>query len=283
MVVLVLAAGAARRFGGNKQWVEVDEAGHCLVEYALYDAHKAGADQVVWVVRAEDMDAVANAVGDRVSRRMQVTYVVQPAPDRYGFGAQHPPLGTGHALVCALPQIHSPFVLLNADDYYGAEAVAMAARCAAQGNMGCVAYPVGQTVPDKAVHRALCHRTAHGAGLCECTLWRDAHGHLMARDDTCTRAIEEDALVGMNLYALQPDIRPAAVRTFARFLEQGTGEECRLTDVINEHIARTGCTMRLLLSPDRWMGVTYREDLVSVRRHLAALRAMGRYPTHLWA
>ena len=276
-----MAAGAARRFGGNKQWVEVDDHGHCLVEYALYDAMAAGADQVIWVVREQDLESIAKTVGKRVQRRMTVEYVIQPSADYYGFAANHPPLGTGHALMCALPYIHQPFVLLNADDYYGQRAIAAAVNCAAKGELGCIAYRAGQTVPDKAVHRALCHCTQGQVGLCECTLWRD-DGRLMARDDTCTRSIDEDALVGMNLYALQPGIRTAATRTFADFLQQGTQDECRLTDVINQHIALTGCTMRLLVSPDHWLGITYREDLIAVRRKLAALRALGRYPIDLW-
>lgn len=280
---MVLAAGKGSRFGGDKQWTPVDEMGHCLAEYALYDARLCGVERVVFVIRNEDL-ARWQRVRQRIAGHLCVSYVIQPDPAQYGFAPEHPPLGTGHALLCGLQAVKEPFVLFNADDYYGKEAVAQAVRCAFDGDCGLVAYPLGDTVPTEgSVHRALCHRLSDGGvGLCECTVWRDAAGRLFARDATCTRLVEQETLVGMNLLALQPDLMGAAVRCFTRFLTEGTHAECLLSEVLNEHCERTHMPLRLLLSADRWMGMTYRTDMGAVRRHLQALRRSGEYPARLW-
>lgn len=268
--------------GGKKQWISVDPVGHCLAEYTLYDAYLAGVDKAVWVLQATDVPYFSATIGRRIANKMQVRYVVQPSPEQYGFASDSKPLGTGHALLCAMQAIDQSFILVNADDYYGRNAIASAVSCAQNNECGCVAYSVGQTVKKGMEHRALLHKTSSGGvGLCECTLWRGADGTLFAKDDTCVKEVAEDTLAAMNLFALQPSISTSATRCFAAFLQEGKQEECRLSDVLDDYTGRTQLPLRLLPTTDKWAGLTYREDVAKMRRFLAA-KVPDEYPQWLW-
>lgn len=317
MVALVLAAGLGRRFDkgirqedalhtaderenkqsqqaaeadkprrqlGGKQLAAVDSRGQTLLEYALFDAHQMGVDEVVLVTHPQGQVILHERVGKRLERCLRVRYAVQSPPSVYGFDANHPPLGTGHAFLCGAQDIRHPFIVMNADDFYGRDAIRQAVACAEAGQYGCVAYPAGQTVENAAVHRGIClGENGRLTGICECTFARDSAGNLYAEDGTCRRYMPEQTPVNMNLYAMQPAIRASAARFFAEHLQSGRDEECFLGDMVTDFLGRTHRIMYILPSVSRWYGMTYRHDLEIIRRVIQTKVDMGEYPENLWA
>lgn len=283
MIALVLAAGLGRRFGQEKQLTAVDDKGHCLLDYTLYDAHLCGVDEVVLVIRAEAEDLVRATLVARLASHVRVRYACQTSPTMYGFEAGHPPLGTGHAFLCGAQDIRGAFIVCNADDFYGRASIGQAVKCAEEGRFGCVVYPAGQTVGRDAVHRGICLcDEGRLTGICECTFGRDARGRLYAADATCRKYVREGVPVSMNLYAMGPAITATAAQCFARFLEEGQAEECYLGDVVTAFAARPHTDIRVLRARDRWMGMTYMSDLNAVRARLDELVREGTYPRDLW-
>jgi len=290
MVALVLAGGLSTRFGGDKEDVKgkqltaVDEEGHTLLDYALYDAYLAGIDKAIIVVNARNKTQMAQKVGVRIGAKLSVILAEQTPPTVYGFAEGHRPLGTGHAFLCGAQLIKEPFVVLNGDDFYGREAIAQAATLAAEGKYGCIVYKAGQTVGKTRVNRGIA-LTDKGrlTGICECAFDRDRDGRLYAQDDTCRRYVSESTPVNMNLYAMQPAVTATAAKCFARFLEEGKDSECYLGDIVTEYIGNNHHTVYAQRAESRWYGVTYREDVKSVHAHIRRLRNAGVYPRKLWA
>lgn len=286
MVALVLAGGMSTRFGGKegKQLTAVDEEGHTLLDYSLYDARLAGVEKAVIVVGEHNKEILTQTVGVRIGQNMTVRYAEQTPPSVYGFALDHRPLGTGHAFLCGAQLIKEPFVVFNADDFYGREAIAQAVELAGEGKCGCVVYPAGQTVQQTPVHRGIALlNEGRLAGICECTFARDQAGRLYAEDDTCRKYVSEHTPVNMNLLAMQPAVTATAAKCFARFLEEGKETECYLGDVVSDYIGRRRRSVYAVKARSRWYGVTYREDLRKVRAHVRVLRQADVYPTRLWA
>ena len=288
MVALVLAGGIGKRFDatgqrGAKQLAAVDDRGHTLTDYALYDAWLSGVDEVVAVVSPEGQTAFADGVGKRISKVMRVRYAVQSPPTVYGFDADHPPLGTGHAFLCGASGVKSPMIVLNADDFYGRDAIRAAVQCAMSGDYGVVSYPVGATVGKEPVHRGIClMEEGEFAGVCECTFSRDGAGKLYAEDASCRRYVSERTPVSMNLFALQPAIVATAAKCFAEHLRTYDGKECYLGDIVTTFIGRTHPIVRHIPAKGEWMGLTYRSDLARVRRRIDRLVERDVYPKCLW-
>lgn len=278
--LVVLAGGLGARFGGDKALAAVDGRGQTLPEYTLYDAYMAGVDRAVLVVREEDCDKFAPLI-KRWAGRMELVLAYQTPPSAYGY-ERAKPLGTGHALLCAQDKVRGEFVLANADDYYGREAIALAVDCASKRLPAVVGYPLGETVPKEgAVSRAvLVEREGNLKGIVECRAKR-AGGKITVEDGRCRRLLDPSVPVSLNLFALPKEIFAEAGRAFGRFLLQaGDEEECLLTQVISDYVARGG-QVSVLSSPDKWVGMTYSRDLSGVTRYLEGMVKGGGYPEEL--
>ncbi len=284
MIAVVLAAGMGRRFGGNKQWTAIDDRGQTLLEYTLYDAWRTGVDSVVLVVREDETDAVRQGLGRRLARHLLVQYAVQAAPEWYGFENRSRPLGTGHAVLCC-GDLGQPFVLCNADDFYGSQTIAEAVEnCATWEQSVVTAYPVASTLPDEGrVHRAVCIcRGKQLLRLVESTVWQE-DGHVWCDDGYAVRRLAADAPVCMNLAVLDNKIVQSAGYVFAQFLQSGKPDgECLLSEVVNDWIDRVRRPVQWVWAADRWCGMTYRRDAQNVREQLQNLVQQGVYPTVLW-
>ena len=282
-----MAGGIGRRFDPTarqgKQLAAVDGRGHTLTDYALYDARLSGVERAVIVVSPEGQGAFEEGIGRRIARVMRVQYALQSPPSVYGFDADHPPLGTGHAFLCGASGVKEPMIVLNADDFYGRDAIRQAVECARSGDYGVVSYPAGETVSAAPVHRGICLvREGQLTGICECTFARDGAGKLYAEDASCRRYVSEKLPVSMNLYALQPPIVATAAKCFADHLLDCEDKECYLGDVVTHFIGRTHPIVRHIPAKGGWMGVTYRSDLPRVKRQIARLVEHGEYPQRLW-
>jgi NDP-sugar pyrophosphorylase family protein len=275
--LVILAAGMSRRFGGDKQTVPLGPGGATLMEYAIFDALRAGFGRVVVVVRAERREAVQASLEARLRGRAPVVCVVQKSDrDRTG------PWGTAHAVLSAAGEVRESFAVVNADDFYGRESfAAISGFLAAPGSAGAPAYviagfPLGGTLSDAGpVNRAVCETDAEG------WLVRIVERMGIVRGDA-----PDDTLVSMNFWGFTPAVfaqLEPMFDTFRRVPGANRSKEFLLPDAVGRLVAARAARVRVLPARGEWCGVTYPADAPRVAAHLAALTTSGVYPADLWA
>ena len=265
--LVVLAAGLGSRYGGNKQLDPVGPGGVTLMDYAVFDAVRAGVSRVVFIIR-EELDAMMEPLLARWQPHIEVRAAYQRAP-----ATRTKPWGTAHAVMAAEPALDRPFLVVNADDFYGAAAYQAAAEhLRTRDEWAVVGYPIEQTL------------SGHG-GVNRAVLRRD--GEYLREVEEVRGILPTDQhhrgeLVSMNLWAFTPSIFPALREGFEAFAPTaGPTDELLLPDVVGAAI-RAGTARVRVLTPDaRWFGMTHREDRDRVRETLAALVRDGAYPERL--
>ncbi len=297
--LLVLAAGMGSRYGSLKQMDGVGPANEAIIDYSVYDAVRAGFGRVVFVIRrsfAAEFEEVFNAA--RFGGRIEVEYVYQELDSLpEGFAVPEgrvKPWGTNHAVMMAAERIDVPFAVVNADDFYGAEAFRTMADCLrtldGSRNKYCmVAYDLEKTLSENGtVSRGICTVDAAGnlAGMVERTrIERAADGRIVYRDGGVDEELAPATPVSMNLFGFTPDYFSYSAEYFRAFLSEHAadlGAECYIPSMVNRLIDRGTVEVRVLRSDAQWYGVTYKEDKPAL---VAALRRMigeGRYPERLW-
>ena len=275
--LVVLAAGMGSRFGGLKQMEPFGPNGETIIDYALYDAKRAGFDRAVIIIKHEIEDDFRELVGRRIEKMMDIDYAFQQfdrVPDFYTVpAARTKPLGTGHALLCAKEQIRSPFCVVNSDDFYGRESYELIHRFLTEEDGICMAgYRLGNTLSEMGgVNR----------GICEV----DENGNLLHIVETMNITRESgiplDTIVSMNMWGLRTDIFPLLEEDFSRFLshiKDPLKDEHYLPVFIDDMIRAGRLSCRVLQSGAKWHGVTYRADADSLRAAIASLCEAGVYP-----
>ncbi|HSN10819.1 MAG TPA: NTP transferase domain-containing protein [Propionibacteriaceae bacterium] len=289
--LVVLAAGMGSRFGGMKQLEPVGPSGETVMDYAVYDAVRAGIERVVFVIRREFEEAFRATVGSRYSGRLPVAYAFQDVaalpPGRTVPEGRTKPWGTGQAVLAAGDVVRSPFVVINADDFYGRRAYASLAERlaveAAPGSYAMVAYPLVNTLSENGtVSRGVCEVVdGRLRSVVEHTgLSASGEGVL----DASGARFTGDELVSMNFWGLRSDVFDRLEAAFGDFLDahgHETGSELYLPAVIDDLVARGLATVDVLTSPDPWFGMTYAADRDAVAARLADLVAAGEYPSPL--
>jgi UTP-glucose-1-phosphate uridylyltransferase len=289
--LLVMAAGLGSRYGGLKQLEAVGPCGETLIDYSIYDAIRAGFSKVVFVIRKDIENAFRKTVGARFASRIAVGYVYQEVDSLLpGFVAPRGrtrPWGTAHAVLVAAEAIQGPFTVINADDFYGAESLRMAAQHLRRGSAeyAMIAFPLRNTVsPFGTVSRGICEVDSSGClrGITELT--RIAVDGQHARDtdpNGHVTLLTGDELVSMNVWCFTPAIFPELRECFARFLREHANDltaEALLPSFVNDLMTAGAARVRVLATPDSWFGITYREDLPCVAERIRAMIAAGRYP-----
>ena len=297
--LVVMAAGVGSRFGGLKQLEPVGPGGERLIDYSIFDALRAGVERVVFVIRHE-MEADFHAlVGARFTGRAEVVYAHQELDD-LPAGLVPPvgrtkPWGTAHAILAARRAVRAPFLLINADDFYGAAAYAAAAgflrapAAAPPERWAMVGYHLANTLSAHgAVSRGVC--AVGPGGLLRDIVERTAlapceGGASETGPDGSERRYAGDTPVSMNFWAFTPAIFPHLTERFAGFLDE-KGRDLRsefyIPAVVKELMDEGLATVRVLDSPDPWFGLTHREDRETVAARLSGLVARGDYPPRLW-
>ncbi len=294
--LVLLAAGIGSRYGRDKQLDGFGPHGETLMDYSLYDAVRAGFAKVVFVVRREIEAQVRAIFAPRLAGRMEVDCALQEPssflPEGVPAQARRKPWGTGHATLCARERVTGPFAVLNADDFYGRDALhalgAFLGGGAGPREHAMVAYRLGNTLSDfGSVSRGLCARAPDGylAAIGEHTGIRRRDGTVVADDGL---ALVEDALVSMNCWGFQTSFFDFLERRFQAFArdaaaDPAAGREFYLTEAINDLIRSGAGRVRLLDSAAIWFGVTYQEDRPRVEREISRLVAAGEYPEDLWS
>ena len=302
-VLVVMAAGMGSRYGGLKQIDPVGGHGQLIIDYSIYDAHRAGFDTVIFVIKRQIEDSFKAAIGDRLSQVMDVRYAYQELDDLpAGYAVPEgrvKPWGTAHAILAARDLIDGPFAVINADDCYGPEGF-RAIYDYLEGHPdrpGCyeyamVGYLLGNTV------------TEHGhvaRGICE----EDKDGYLLRvterthiePDGADARYTEDegrswhhlagDTIVSMNLWGFSRSFVDEAWARFPAFLDRTLAEnplkgEYFLPGVVTQLLEEKKARVKVLRSHDKWYGVTYQEDKPAVMAALADKTARGLYPDELW-
>ncbi len=302
LTLVIMAAGMGSRYGGLKQIDPVDSFGNIIMDFSIYDAKKAGFDQVVFIIKRENEREFRQAIGDRISRFIDVSYVYQDFT-ALPSGWQVPqgrvkPFGTGHAVLCCKQAVKGPFAVINADDYYGSHAFRCLYRYLTSHvdderyRYCMVGYILGNTLTDNGhVARGVCRTDKDGylVGIQERThIEKRGSGAAYTQDDGRTWVdLPTDSIVSMNMWGFSQSIFRELEARFPAFLEKGYKEDplkCEyfLPTVVGELLAEEKATVQVLKSPDQWHGVTYKEDRAAVERAIQEMKDAGRYPESLW-
>ena len=302
-VLVVMAAGMGSRYGGLKQIDPVGGHGQLIIDYSIYDARRAGFETVIFVIKRQIEDSFKTAIGDRLSRVMDVRYAYQELDDLpAGYAVPEgrvKPWGTAHAILAARDLIDGPFAVINADDCYGPEGF-RAVYDYLEGHPdrpGCYAYAMvgyllGNTVTEHGhVARGICEEDKDGY------LLRVTERTRIEPDGTDARYTEDegkswhrlagDTIVSMNLWGFSRSFVDEAWARFPTFLDRTLAEnplkgEYFLPGVVTQLLEEGKARVKVLRSHDKWYGVTYQEDKPAVMAALADKTARGLYPDDLW-
>ena len=280
MTLVVMAAGRGSRFGGMKQVAGIGPAGEALFDYAVYDAMQSDFDDVVFVVSKESRGPVEAHVQGGCGRHVDVRYALQEAPGR------SKPWGTGHALLCATSEVDGAFGVVNADDFYGGDSFDMLGRELAGGSEDHVLVGFGlreSLSPNGGVSRGVCR---HSDGvLTEITELHDiveVDGVVRNREGV---ELTGDELISANLWGFQPSFAKVLSAEFDRFqFEHGDDPDAEflIGDAVASLPDHGDAQVRVVPTPEKFLGMTYAEDVAAVSSRITELVEAGRYPSPLW-
>ena len=304
-ILVVMAAGMGSRYGGLKQIDPVGNCGEAILDFSLYDAHEAGFDTAVIIIKQAIKDDFMETVGKRLEKcPMEIRYAYQEL-DKLPAGYTVPegrtkPWGTSHAVLCAQEAIDgAPFAVVNADDYYGKSAYKVIYDYLANAADGdkydycMVGYELGKTVTDNgSVARGVCVTDEKGylTSVTERTRIEKYEGGIhFTEDGENWTDLPADTTVSMNLWGYTGSFIPEIEARFPAFLDNVLSgnpvkAEFFLPSTVSELLAEGKATVKVLHSPDKWYGVTYAADKPVVVSALKEMTAQGLYPeTGLWA
>lgn len=299
--LLILAAGLGSRYGGLKQFEPMGPGGETLLDYSVFDAHRAGFERIVLVIRPDLAPQIKAELERRYQGHIALDFVVQDlhdVPEGFCVPAERSkPWGTLHAVLSARHAIQTPFAVINADDFYGPMAYRQVADFFGHSDApSCgishycmIGYAVNHTLSaNGGVNRGICDsRDGFLENVEELT------GIVADSDDMChgfrldgTRVdISAHALASMNFWGFTPAIFAQMHSHFTEFLAehgQRPGAECYIPSVVDRLIREQHADCRILHTTDHWFGVTYAQDRISSVARLSALISAGIYPERLW-
>ena len=296
LTLLVLAAGIGSRYGGIKQIDGFGPHGETIMDYSLFDALRAGFTKVVFIVREEILKEVKKRFLPKLKGKADVEFVVQSldkiVPAKYRNPERVKPWGTGHAMLCAKDVIHEPFVVINADDFYGKESFTAIADFFAKDTMGEHAM-VGYTLKDVlsehgSVSRGCGERDADGflKSVVERTTIVKENGKIISKEKEGDHELSPDLPTSMNFWGFHPGIFDFAMKEFERFLRDNHTNikaEFYIPIIVNEMVKQNAGKVQIISGSNNWFGVTYKEDKEAVSQKIKLLIAYGDYPEKLWS
>ena len=296
LTLLVLAAGIGSRYGGIKQIDGFGPNGETIMDYSLFDALRAGFTKVVFIVRDEILETVKEKFLPKLKGKAEVEFVVQSldkiVPKQYRNPERVKPWGTGHAMLCARDVIREPFVVINADDFYGKESFAAIASFFDKETLGEHAM-VGYTLQDVlsehgSVSRGCGERDADGflKSVVERTTIVKEKGKIISKEKEGDRELSPDVPTSMNFWGLHPNIFEFAMKEFEGFLKENHTNlkaEFYIPLIVNELVRQNAGKVQIISGSNNWFGVTYKEDKEEVSQKIKVLVAYGAYPEKLWS
>lgn len=299
--LIIMAAGIGSRFGtGIKQLAKMAPNGEIIMDFSIYDAKEAGFTKIVFVIRKAIEQEFKEIIGDRLSRFMPVEYVYQELDD-LPEGYEVPvgrvkPWGTGQAILACKDVVKEPFVIINADDYYGKEAfmklhefLISENENKEKMNLAMAGFSLKNTLSENgAVTRGVCVADANGylEKVIETTGIQIVDGKIQCDNAEVSKWITSDAMVSMNMWAGYPDFLRYIDEGFARFLdtlgENSEKKEYLLPNIVAELLEKNLAAVKVLNTSDRWIGITYKEDIEPAQEKFRFMMKSGIYPMQLW-
>lgn len=299
-VLVIMAAGIGSRFGGIKQLTPVGPGGEIIMEYSIYDAIQAGFKKVIFIIRKDIEKDFKEIIGARISKYIETEYVFQDI-DALPHGYQKPegrtkPWGTGQALLACEGKIHSPFAVINADDYYGQEGFRairqfLSARQPTDKKYHfCMAgFILGNTLSEfGAVTRGVCHVDQNNMllDIQETSGIQKEGNQAFTLEQGEKRYINPSSYVSMNMWGFSQDMIQELKNRFGSFLEQISHNplkaEYLLPEVVDMLLKEGSAQVSVLETKDKWFGVTYQEDKPFVIESFRRLVDKGIYPAKLF-
>ena len=295
--LVILAAGMGSRFGGLKQITAVDDHGHALIDFSLYDAYRAGFRKVVFIIKHEIEEDFKNRVGRRMEKYFDVKYVYQQLdvlPAGYAVPeGRVKPWGTGHAVMCCAGVVDGPFAVINADDFYGPSAYTTLfdylKEDRADNEHAMVAYELRKTVTENgSVARGICSvENGYLTDVVERTrIEKRGDDAAFTEDGVNFVPVSGSVPVSMNFWGFGKSMLRELQNRFPAWLDENLPKnplkcEYFLPFVANSIIKEGMGSIRILNCRETWHGITYKEDMDSVVNYLAELRRQGVYPEAL--
>ena len=279
--LLIMAAGIGSRFGGGiKQLEPVDEQGHIIMDYSIHDAIEAGFNKVIFIIRKDIEEEFREVIGSRISaicaeHNVTVDYAFQDINDIPGElpAGRTKPWGTGQAVLSAKDLLTTPFIVINADDYYGKEGFKAVHTYLVEGGKSCMAgFVLKNTLSDNGgVTRGICKM--------------DADHNLTEADGV---KLDTESLVSMNMWGLTPDFLQTLEKGFAEFFKEEVPAnplkaEYLIPIYIGELLKKDQMSVKVLRTNDTWYGMTYHEDVAAVKESFRQMLADGVYKEELFS
>ena len=301
-VLVIMAAGMGSRYGGLKQIDPVDEQGHIIMDFSIFDAKRAGFKKVIFIIKKEIEKDFKEVIGNRIEKVVDVAYAFQDLhniPDGYEVPAGRvKPWGTAHADLSCKDLIDGPFAVINADDYYGRDAFQKIydfLSAHEDNEKYCytmVGYQLENTLTENGhVARGICEMNEAGelVSVTERTrIEKRDGGAAFTEDDGATwTTLPEGTIVSMNMWGFTEGFLGEIDNGFEAFLEEGLKKnplkcEYFLPTVVSNLLTQDKATVSVLTSEDKWYGVTYKEDKPVVEQAIKDFKKVGLYPEKLW-
>lgn len=299
VTLVIMAAGIGSRFGqGIKQLAPIGPNGEIIMDYSIYDAMEAGFNKVVFVIRKNLEKDFKEIIGNRIEKVVEVGYAYQELEDipeqfRDKLEGRTKPWGTGQAILCCKDVVHEPFLVINADDYYGKEAYRAAydelVRPHGRMDISMVGFRLKNTLSQNGtVTRGVC-KVDDGHMLREIEETYEIEGrdgYAVAVKDGEEIRLELDSPVSMNMWGLQPEFFEVLEDGFTEFLSNVKKDQIKaeylLPAIIGQLLKEGKAQVKVLRSHDQWFGVTYQEDKAAVIEAVRGLIEKGIYPERLF-
>jgi UTP-glucose-1-phosphate uridylyltransferase len=294
--LLILAAGMGSRYGGLKQMDELGPSGESIIDYSVFDAIRAGFGKVVFVIREDFAQAFKDQFEPRLKGKIETEYVYQSL-DKVPQGFTIPegrqkPWGTGHAMLMAKDAIHTPFAIINADDFYGKDAYAQAIEFINSSKKiseyGMIGYALKNTLSEHGtVSRGVCQSDANDnlTKITERTKIGTEGNKIYFYEGDNKEELSGYEPVSMNFWIFKPEFFNHLDNGFKRFLNE-KGSELKSEYYFNlaaDNLVKAGeANVKIINTPAKWFGVTYQEDKPMVQAAITALIEAGAYPDNLW-
>ena len=294
--LLIMAAGIGSRFGGGiKQLEPVDEQGHIIMDYSIHDAIEAGFNKVIFIIRKDIEEEFREVIGSRISaicaeHNVTVDYAFQDINDIPGElpAGRTKPWGTGQAVLAAKDLITTPFIVINADDYYGKEGFKAVHNYLVEGGKSCMAgFVLKNTLSDNGgVTRGICRMDADH-NLTEVDETKNIVKTVDGAEADGVK-LDVDSLVSMNMWGLTPDFLQTLEKGFVEFFEKevpanSLKAEYLIPIYIGDLLKKDQMSVKVLRTNDTWYGMTYHEDVAAVKESFRQMLAEGVYKEDLFA
>ena len=293
VTLVVMAAGIGSRFGGGiKQLEPVGPNGEIIMDYSIHDALEAGCNKVVFIIRKDIEEDFKEIIGKRIEKLVPVEYAYQSVDElpggRRNTWGRTKPWGTGQAVLCVRDLVKEPFIVINADDYYGKEGFRAVHEYLVNGGQSCMAgFVLKNTLSDNGgVTRGICKMDAENnltevvetKNIIKTTEGAEADG----------MKLDIDSLVSMNMWGLTPDFLKTLEEGFKEFFEKEVPAnplkaEYLIPTFIGELLSEGKISVKALRTNDTWYGMTYKEDVAAVKESFSKMLENGTYKGDLFS